>query len=234
MNSGVSHTPVRRKKEKVRSLAQSNSYSTFLELAKADGEDVDSLRLLLILLNAHPKLTAHSRIFENLPLILDMPPITHAGSSGKLKWGNQVTIWKNLCNWVVRSKSKFEQDENLKWFVYSYPMVPSGTIVKEAPQPLNQTVQALPGMPCVQAYSIDMPATPSSYRFQGPIQLPTNTYPYCPWYMQSLYGKFLKHLDVRYLMFSLGGHLVPTDHGDRQLSSNISPAMTFWFMPSSH
>jgi len=106
------------KQPKPSSLAQSQSYSALLQLAKDDGQDSTSLRLLLILINAHPELKAHSRIFENLSLILETSPIQHALTCNP-SWGNQVVIWKELCKWIASNTNRFSQDNNLKILVYA-------------------------------------------------------------------------------------------------------------------
>lgn len=119
------------------SLAGSRAYARLLKLAREDGQREDSFRLLLILINAHPELTAHSRIFENLSHILDMPPVQSALSCNPA-WGEQVAIWKDLCRWVVSNKTRFAQDDNLKGFVYEDPVVEPGSEPKPAKHPLNR------------------------------------------------------------------------------------------------
>lgn len=115
-------------------LSNSKAYVALRSLAHQDKKDFRSLRLLLILINAHPKLTAHYRIFENLKVILDTPPVKKVLESNP-EWQSQISIWKELCNWVVSNKSQFAQHEELKDFDYDDPIAKSG---KTPPHPLNR------------------------------------------------------------------------------------------------
>lgn len=120
---------------KLPSLAKSKALRVLLRIAKQDHVDHKSLLLLLILINAHPRLTAHYRIFENLAALIETPPVLdyledHPEAQG------QIIIWKNLCQWVIGNKSRLAQMADLSEFDYTPPAAGSGT----APHPLNRNI----------------------------------------------------------------------------------------------
>ena len=125
---------------KLPSLAKSKAYFGILDLARKDQQNVASLRLLLILINAHPKLRAHYRIFENLAIILDTPPMVKAMATNPA-WGNQVPIWKELCQWVISNKNRFAQHESLRQFDYDDPMADPRKPNEDFPHPLNRNLR---------------------------------------------------------------------------------------------
>jgi len=141
------HTPVEgnpsgdsTEQTKLPSLAKSKAYFALLDLARNDHQNAASLRLLLILINAHPKLRAHYRIFENLAIILDTPPVVKAMASNPA-WGNQVPIWKELCQWVISNKTRFAQHESFRQFDYDDPIADPKKPKEDFPHPLNRNLR---------------------------------------------------------------------------------------------
>jgi hypothetical protein len=67
--------------------------------ARADGIDVEALRRLLWLVNAHPKLVAHLLVFENLGILL-RSEVFSAATSWAGGWTSDIGAWIDICNWV--------------------------------------------------------------------------------------------------------------------------------------
>jgi hypothetical protein len=78
-------------------LARSKALRALLRSAKEDHKDHKSLLLLLTLINAHPKLTAHYRIFENLAILARCPPVLEYLKENP-EDAHQVSIWEDLCH----------------------------------------------------------------------------------------------------------------------------------------
>jgi len=102
------------------SLASSKSIKTLLKLAKAADKEHKSLLLLLILLNAHPKLSGHAQIFENLLVIAETPPVTdylarHPEAS------ELIEKWKALCHWMVTDRTLRSDYQELNTFDWQPP-----------------------------------------------------------------------------------------------------------------
>jgi hypothetical protein len=119
------------------SLAKSKAYYALLSLARRDKQNYKSLRLLLILINAHPQLKAHYRIFENLAIILNTPPVEKALAANP-SWGAQIPNWKDLCQWVIANKTCFARHPSLKQFDYDDPIADTTKKVTAAHHPLNR------------------------------------------------------------------------------------------------
>lgn len=118
------------------SLYDSKAIRALLEIAKAEGQDSRSLKWLLILVNAHPKLTAHSRIFENLLVIVETPPILHYQYQHP-EVAAQIEKWKALCQWLVLRKSDLAKHQNLADFAYRSPADGSNHVQ----HPLNRNLR---------------------------------------------------------------------------------------------
>jgi hypothetical protein len=133
-NSTVEATqPVANKATQYPSLSKSKALLALLQLARSDGQNHKALRLLLILLNAHFKLTAHYRIFENLTLILNTNPVNEFLAANPQEAQHFSTL-KHLCQWVISNKIRIAQQPALAEFDYDDPNVNLGS----APHPLNR------------------------------------------------------------------------------------------------
>lgn len=114
------------------SLYGSDAIRALLKIAKSDGQDSKSLLLFLVLVNAHPKLTAHSRIIENLLVIVDTPPVTDYLSHNPQATG-LITKWKSLCQWMVANKSRITSHSALTDFDWQTSVTASA----QSHHPLN-------------------------------------------------------------------------------------------------
>jgi hypothetical protein len=68
--------------------------------AEEDGVDVGSLRRLLWLMNAHPRLVAHLRVFENLRSLL-ASPVFVAARDWAGTWTTDIPAWIDICCWIA-------------------------------------------------------------------------------------------------------------------------------------
>ncbi len=118
------------------SLFKSKALRSLLRMAKEDRQDHRSLLLLLILINAHPKLSAHFRIFENLAILARCPPVLEYLKVNPND-AQQIRIWEDICHWVIENKPQFATDPDLVEFDYNTPIAGIGT----ASHPLNRNHQ---------------------------------------------------------------------------------------------
>jgi hypothetical protein len=98
--------------------APSNSaaHQSLLKAAEAQGMNVEALRRLLWLINAHPELVAHGQVFENLDAVfrsvLCIPEhLAWAGS-----WGEDIPDWQRLCRWISTDKVSLAEMPGLAEF----------------------------------------------------------------------------------------------------------------------
>lgn len=83
--------------------------------AKYDGL---SLRKLLWLVNAHPSLIAHARVFEHISLHLNSAIFTVESLNWAGDWTSEIGSWKRICNWISTNRLKLTLLPGLSGFDY--------------------------------------------------------------------------------------------------------------------
>jgi hypothetical protein len=76
------------------------AHQSLLAAAAAHELDVDALRRLLWLINAHPDLGAHAQVFENLHAIFNSDACGPVNLAWAGAWVQDIAAWKTLCNWI--------------------------------------------------------------------------------------------------------------------------------------
>ncbi|MBK7002921.1 MAG: hypothetical protein IPH35_24170 [Rhodoferax sp.] len=77
----------------------SQAHKNLLEAAQGVGYDSDTVRQLLRLINAHPHLVAHARVFANIAEYL---AVIQTGKLGIVaEWGQYIASWIDFCRWAA-------------------------------------------------------------------------------------------------------------------------------------
>ena len=92
----------------------SKAHLSLREIAKQDGLDVSDLRDLLWLINAHPDLVSHARVFDNLRHLLG--EIANYGVGNESTWLSAVPSWIKICEWACTKAEQITKLEGLEDF----------------------------------------------------------------------------------------------------------------------
>src|SRR5487761_2793763 len=92
------------------------SHRAFLDAANMAGEDREALKRLLWLINAHPTLVAHVRVFENLLAHIDSPLCNTESLSWAGEWKVDIPAWHSICTWVSKQKTSLSHMVGLELF----------------------------------------------------------------------------------------------------------------------
>lgn len=85
-----------------------------LLMAAADaGVDVEALRRLLWLINAHPRLIAHGQVFANIESFLGSFLCDEAALTWAEVWKQDIPTWLDACQWIRRDTHKLIRLEGL-------------------------------------------------------------------------------------------------------------------------
>jgi len=84
--------------------------------ASQNGLDVDALRRLLWLVNAHPQLVAHAQVFEHLSAHLRSELCAPEQIAWAGDWQQSIPAWIDLCDWMVVNRDALSAKEGLEEF----------------------------------------------------------------------------------------------------------------------
>jgi hypothetical protein len=76
--------------------------------AVAGGFDENALRRLLWLTNAHPRLTAHARVFKHIGDHLSSRTFQTEALAWAREWVEDVPEWRKLCHWIWTERLKLQ------------------------------------------------------------------------------------------------------------------------------
>ena len=95
---------------------RSRSHLAFRQRASTAGFQDDHVRNLLWLVNAHPNLTAHGRIFKNLAAMLSSDVFDRSSLAWAGAWQSEVPHWVEICCWAWNDRSRLERIGGLDSF----------------------------------------------------------------------------------------------------------------------
>lgn len=96
--------------------ARSPAHLALREAAQKALLDVDTLRNLLWLLNAHPRLLGHAQILRNLHRIFVSPIFSRDAVTWASSWTNQLDNWIEQCTWCWDSRVTLSRRNGLEEF----------------------------------------------------------------------------------------------------------------------
>jgi hypothetical protein len=111
--------------------AKSPAHLALRRAAKDAQLDVDALRALLWLVNAHPLLLGHAKIFRNLNRILASPLFSRDAVTWAGTWTNSVAAWTQQCTWCWDSRvtlSRYNGLEALNNNPGKHPLMDQGIV----------------------------------------------------------------------------------------------------------
>ena len=94
----------------------SPSHRALLDAASVAGEDREALKRLLWLINAHPTLVAHVRVFESLLAHIDSSLCNSESLYWAGEWKVDIPAWHSICTWVSKQKTSLSRMVELELF----------------------------------------------------------------------------------------------------------------------
>jgi hypothetical protein len=96
--------------------ANAPAHQALIQAVTEGGYNREALRRLLWLINAHPKLVAHVRVFQRVHTILASECCTEGALTWAAAWKDDIPAWSQICEWIVAHGSDLSQQSGLEEF----------------------------------------------------------------------------------------------------------------------
>lgn len=108
----------------------STAHLALIHAAQSAGLDDLALRRMLWLINAHPNLTAHAQIFQNIGIHLSSPIFSKSALTWASDWKDDIQNWIQICSWMQTNRDKLAITPGLtgydKFVVGKHPLIGEG------------------------------------------------------------------------------------------------------------